>query len=96
MSRVLSDLGISESRNDILTMSVMVGINSAMHFFRGQVGNGSNPHDLAGDSLMIFRISNSVASIKVVSGVPEKEFVIEPHLYKPGNPNSLLMVNILL
>ena len=44
---------------------------------------------------MIFRISTSVASIKVVSGVPEKEVVIEPHIiYKPGNPNSLLMVNI--
>ena len=45
---------------------------------------------------MIFRISTSVASIKVVSGVLEKEVVIELHLYKPGNPNSLLMVNILL
>ena len=40
---------------------------------------------------MIFRISISVASIKVVSGVPEKEVVIEPHLYKPGNPNSLII-----
>ena len=45
---------------------------------------------------MIFRISTSVASIRVVSGVPEIEVVIEPHLYKPGNPNSLLMFNILL
>ena len=58
-----------------------------MHSFRSQVGNGSSPHDLAGDRLMIFRISTSVASIKVVSGVPEKEVVIEPHLYEPGNPN---------
>ena len=31
------------------------------------------------DSLMIFRISISVASIKVDSGVPENEVVIEPH-----------------
>ena len=53
MSAVLSDLGIRESRNDILTMSVIVGINSAMHFFRSQVGNGSSSHDLAGDSLII-------------------------------------------
>ena len=96
MSAVLSDLGIRESRNDMLTMSVIVGTNSAMHSFRCQVGNGSSSHHFAGDSLMIFRISISVASIKVVSGVPEKEVVIEPHLYKPGNPNSLLMVNILL
>ena len=95
MSAVLSDLGIRESRN-MLTMSVIVGTNSAMHSFRSQVGNGSSSHDFAGDSLMIFRISVSVASIKVVSGVPEKEVVIEPHLNKPGNPNSLLMVNILL
>ena len=96
MSAVLSDLGIRKSRNDMLTMSVIVGTNSAMHSFRSQVGNGSSSHDFAGDSLMIFRISTSVASIKVVSGVPENEVVIEPHLYKPGNPNSLLMFNILL
>ena len=96
MSAVFSDLGIRESLNDMLTMSVIVGINSAMHSFRSQVGNGSSSHDFAGDSIMIFRISISVASVKVVSGVTEKEVVIEPHLYKPGNPNSLLMVNILL
>ena len=69
----------------MLTMSVIVGINSAMHPFRSLVGNGSSSHAFAGDSLMIFRISTSVASIKVVSGVPEKEVVIEPHVYKPGN-----------
>ena len=92
MSAVLSDLGIRESRNDILTMSVIVGSNSAMHSFRRQVGNGSSSNY----RLMIFRISNSVASIRVVSGGPEKEFVIEPHLYTHGNPNSLLMFNILL
>ena len=96
MSAVLSDLGISESRDDMLTMSVIVGTNSAMHYFRSQVGNGSSSHDFAGDSLMIFRISTSVASIRVVSGVPEKQVVIEQHLYKPGKPNSLLMFNILL
>ena len=76
----------------MLTMSVIVGTNSAMHSFRSQVGNGSSSHDFAGDSLMIFRISISVASIKVVSGVPEKEVVIEPHLYKPGNPNGQYFV----
>ena len=70
--------------------------NFAIHSFISQVGNGSSSHDFAGDSLMIFRISTLVASIKVVSGLPEKEVVIEPHLYIPGNPNSLLMVNILL
>ena len=73
-------------------MSVIVGTN----FYSSQVGNGSNSHDLAGDSLMIFRISASVASIKVVSGVQEKEFVTKPHLCTPVNPNSLLMLNILL
>ena len=96
MSAILSDFGIRESRNDILTMSVIVDTNSAMHSFKSQVGNRPSSHDFAGDSLMIFRISTSVASIKVVSGVPEKVVAIEPHLYKPGNPNSLLMVNILL
>ena len=62
MTAVLSDLGIRESRNDMLTMSVIVGTNSAMHSFRSQVGNGSSSHDFAGDSLIIFRISISVAS----------------------------------
>ena len=81
MGTVLSDLGIRESRNDMLTMSVIVGTNSAIHSFRSQVGNGSSSHDFAGDSLMIFRISISVASIKVDSGVPENEVVMEPHLY---------------
>ena len=57
MSTVLNDLGIRESRNDMLTMAVIVRTNSAMHSFRSQVGNGSSSHDLAGDSLMIFRIS---------------------------------------
>ena len=33
MSAVLSDLGIRESSNDMLTMSVIVGTNSAMHSF---------------------------------------------------------------
>ena len=33
MSVVLSDLGIRESRIDMLTMSVIVGTNSAMHSF---------------------------------------------------------------
>ena len=32
MSAVLSDLGIIESRNDMLTMSVIVGI---LYFFKG-------------------------------------------------------------
>ena len=96
MSAVLSDLGIRESRNGMLTMSVIVGTNSAINSFRSQAGNGSSSHDYAGDSLLIFHISTSVASIKVVSGVPEKEVVIEPHVHKPGNTNSLLMVNILL
>ena len=42
MSAVLSDLGIRESRNDILTMPMIAGTNSAMHSFRSQVGNGSS------------------------------------------------------
>ena len=37
MSAVLSDLGIRESRNDMLTMSVIVGTNSAIHSFRSKV-----------------------------------------------------------
>ena len=72
MSAVLCDLGIRESRNDILTMLLIAGTKSAMHSFRSQVGNGSCSHDLADDSLMIYRIYATVASIKVVSGVAEK------------------------
>ena len=34
MKAVLSDLGITDSCNDILTISVIRGTNSAMHFFR--------------------------------------------------------------
>ena len=79
MSAVLSDLGIRESGNDMLTMSVIVGTNSAIHSFISHVDNGSNSHDFAGDCLMIFRISISVAFIKVVIGVPKKEVVIEPN-----------------
>ena len=33
MSAVLSDLGTIESCNNMLTMSVIVGTNSAMHSF---------------------------------------------------------------
>ena len=86
------------TRNDMLTMSLIVGTNSAMHSFRSKVGNGSSSHDSARDSLMIFCISYSVASIKIVSGVPENvchrtTFI---YIYIPGNPNSLLMFNSLL
>ena len=61
-------------------MSVIVGTHSAMHSFRSQVGNGSSSHDLTGDSLMIVRISASVVSMKVVSGVPEKK-LSHNHIY---------------
>ena len=77
MWAVLSDLGIIDSRSDMLTISVIRGINSALHSFRSQVGKGSSSHDLTGDSLIIFHISASVASIKVFSGTPEKQFVTE-------------------
>ena len=71
MSAILSALEIRESCNNILTMSVM-------HCFRSHVGNGSSSHDLAGDGVLIFRISNLIQwhpSIKVVSGVPERKKV---------------------
>ena len=76
MRTVLSDLGIIDSRNDMLTISVIWGTNSALHSFRSQVGKGSSSHDLTGDSLIIFHISASVASIKVFSGTPEKQFEV--------------------
>ena len=50
----------SQSRNVIFTMLAIVGTNSAMHSFSSLVGNGSSSHDLAGDSLIIFSISNKV------------------------------------
>ena len=68
MRAVLSDLGIIDSRKDMLTISVIWGTNSALHSFRSQVGKGSSSHDLTGDSLIIFHIYASVASIKVFSG----------------------------
>ena len=96
MWAVLSDLGIIDSRSDMLTISVIRGINSALHSFRSQVGKGSSSHDLTGDSLIIFHISASVASIKVFSGTPEKQFVTETPVCVSVNPSSLLMLNILL
>ena len=45
---------------------------------------------------MIFHISASVASIKVFSGTPEKQFVTEPPVFVSVNPSSLLMLNIFL
>ena len=59
MSAVLSDLGNRESRDDMLTMSVIVGTNSPLHSFKSQVGSGSSSHDFACESLMIFHISTS-------------------------------------
>ena len=66
MSAILSDLGIRESRNDMLTMSVIVGTNSAMHSFRRQVGNGSSSHDFAGDSLMTMLANFHMCGIMLV------------------------------
>ena len=85
MRAVLSDLGIIDFRNDMLTISVIRGTNSAMHSFRSQVGQGSSSHDLTGDCLIIFHISVSVVSIgkskhQAYSGTPEKR--LSPnHLY---------------
>ena len=87
MRAVLNDLGIIDSRNDMLTISVIRGTNSALHSFRSQVGKGSRSHDLTGDSLIIFHISASVASIKVFSGTPEKQFVTEPPVCVSVNPS---------
>ena len=95
MWAVLSVLGIIDSRSDMLTISVIRGIYSALHSFRSQVGKGSSSHDLTGDSLIIFHISASVASIKVFSGTPEKQFVTETPVCVSVNPSSLLMLNIL-
>ena len=94
MKAVLSDLGIIDSRNDMLTLSVIRGTNSALYSFRSQVGSSS--HDLTGDSLIIFHISASVASIKAFSGTPKKKFVTELSVYVSVNPSLLLMFNILL
>ena len=80
MSAVLSDMGIIGSHNNILTMLVIVGTISAMHSFQSRVGEESSSHDLAGDSLMIVRISASVASIMEVNGYQEIEFVTY-HIY---------------
>ena len=71
----------------MLTISVIWGTNSALHSFRSQVGKGSSSHDLTGDSLIIFYISASVASIKVFSGIPEKQFVTEPPVCVSVNPS---------
>ena len=96
MMAVLSDLGIIDSRNDVLTISVIRRTNSAMHSFRSQVGKGSSSHNLTGDSLIIFHISASVVSIQVFSGTPEKQFVTDTPVCVSVNPSSLLKLNILL
>ena len=44
------------------------------------VGKGSSSYDLTGDSVSVVHISGVVASIKVFSGTPEKQFVTEPHV----------------
>ena len=86
MRTVLSDLGIIGSRNDILTIAlIQLCIPSEARYVK----------NLA-HSLITFHISASVASIKVFSGPPEKQFVTEPPVCVPVNPNSLLMFNILL
>ena len=66
MSAILSDLGIKESRYYMLTMSVIMGTNSAMHSFRSQVGNGSSSHDFAGDSLMTMLANFYMCGIMLV------------------------------
>ena len=63
MRAVLSDLGIIDPRNDMLTISVIRGTNSALHSFRRQVGKGSRSHDLTGDSLIIFQKELQVLSL---------------------------------
>ena len=78
----------------MLTIPVIRGTNSALHSFRSHVGKVSSSHDLTGDSLIIFYISASVASIKVISGTPEKQFVTEPHVCVTVNPSSFPMFNI--
>ena len=80
----------------MLTISVIIGTNSALYSFRSQVGKGSSSHDLTGDSLIIFYISASVASIMVFCGTQEKQFVTEPPVCLYVNPSSPLMFNIVL
>ena len=95
MRAVLSDLRIIDSRNDMLTISVIKGTNSALHSSRSQVGKGSSSHELTGDSLIILHSSASVAPIKVFRGTPEKtQFVTEPPVCVSVNPILLLMFNI--
>ena len=89
MRAVLSDLGIIDSRNDMLTISVIWGTNSALHSFRSQVAKGSSSHYLTGDSLIIFHISASVASIKVFSGTPEKQLATQPPVCVSVNPMNM-------
>ena len=60
MRAVLCDLGIIDSRNDILTISVIMGTNSAMHFFSSQVSNGSSSQE---NSLMDSIIMDSEKSM---------------------------------
>ena len=43
----------TDSRNDMLTISVIRGTNSALHSFKSHVGKGSSSHDLTGDSLIL-------------------------------------------
>ena len=42
----LNNVGIEASRNDKLTIFVMIGSTADIHCFRSQVGIGSSSHDL--------------------------------------------------
>ena len=96
MRAVLSDLVIIDSHNDMLTISVIRGTNSALHSFRSQVGKGPSSHDLTGNSLIIFHNSASVASIKVFSGTPEKLSLSPNLLYVYLSNLVRFLCNILL
>ena len=61
-------MGIRESRNNMLTMSVIVGTNSVMHSFRSQVGNGSSSHDFAGDNCVLYTFAPLIIILIYVSG----------------------------
>lgn len=51
-------------------MVVIVGRMVSTHDFKTDVGIGSNSHDFGGETMMIFRTSDSDANLKQSRGLP--------------------------
>ena len=63
MRALLYDVGTLPVLREALTIFVMMGTNSAEHYFTSHVGMGSSSHDLFADFEISFDISSSDAGV---------------------------------